>query len=313
MKSIFHILAMISLATLTSLLTGCSSASPARQTSPEIATAASSARIAFQDGQIERASQLYARALAKARSMDDAYEIANNAYNQAACLVTLGQYEQAQALLQEAERESRRADVSRTDILLMQAQVAQALGKTEEAQSILKEVLSDSSKPEYRNQATVLETRMACDAGDLAAAEAKWKELQAVAQRKDTDVLLKAEIQALAGRIAVMKDQPVEAAKAADQQIDFLKQGGKYREMAQVLGRAAELYGQAEQWQPSWDRAYRSARSLFAQGDAVGALRQVEQAVKAAEKTGDPESQAATASLFAEVRKAVEEAEKPKE
>ncbi|HBA82992.1 MAG TPA: hypothetical protein DCZ95_02755 [Verrucomicrobia bacterium] len=290
-------------------LSGCSSPGPARQTDPDIATAASSARLAFDQGQIERAAGLYSRGLTKARSMDDSFEIANNAYNLAACMMTLGRPEEARPLLQEAEREALRAGAARSDIRLMQAAAAQSLGQADEARTILKEVLSNSDRPEYRAQAFILEIRMACDAGDVAAAESRLKDLQGLRLDKKDNVLLQAEIEGLQGRLAGMKNQPGEAAGFMDRQADLLRQGGKFRDMAQALGRAGEWHGQAGQWPAAWDRAYRAARSLFAQGDTVGALRQVEQAVAAAEKTGAADAQAATATLFEDIRAAVKKAE----
>ena len=64
---------------------------------------------------------------------------------------------------------------------------------------------------------------------------------------------------------------------------------------------AASQYALIEDWAATWDRAYRSGRSLLAQGHAGAALRQVPLALKAAEQLGHPDSDTLTADLFAAI------------
>ena len=296
-------------AVLAGLAAGCSSPAPSRPTDPAVATAASTARLAFDQGKIEQAAQLYLRALTRARSMDDSYEIANNAYNLAACLITLGSYEPALSLLQEADRETVRSGGSRVDILLLQARAAQKSGQPEAARKRLDEAMALADQPEIRIQVDVLLASIACDTGDVAAAESLLKRAE-TGLDKNAGPMIQAEVQGLAGRVASMQKKPEEAALRLDRQAAYLQKGGKYRDMAQVLGQAAAYYAEAGKWAEAWDRAYRAARSLYAQGDLVGSLRQVEQAVAAAEKEGAaPSRQAETARLFEEIRKAAQQAD----
>ena len=60
----------------------------------------------------------------RARLMDDSHAIADAAYNLAACLTDLGQYQSARAYLLEAKAEGRRAGGRITDVLLLEAMVA---------------------------------------------------------------------------------------------------------------------------------------------------------------------------------------------
>ena len=59
------------------------------------------------------------------------------------------------------------------------------------------------------------------------------------------------------------------------------------------------------------DRFYRSARSLYAQGDELAALKMVEAALASGEKAGDQDSLLRTKALFEEIKKQVEDS-KPK-
>src|SRR5438045_2154785 len=90
-------------------LSSCATHRSAAIADSELTAATTAAQLAFGQDRIELAAQLYARALTRARAMDDASAIADAAYNLAACLTELGQYSRALVQLDEAEAEAQRA------------------------------------------------------------------------------------------------------------------------------------------------------------------------------------------------------------
>ncbi len=295
------------------LAAGCASQGPVRQTDTAIATAADTARLAFRKGSMEQAAGLYARALNRSRAVDDPFEIANNAYNLAACKMILRQYAEAGILLNEAATAAGRAGAPQEDIALLSAQAARLEGHAEEARARLNTLLQQPVAPEIRLQADVMAARMDADEGHLDAAVAALKKIQSSSVARKAGDSIRAEIEGLDAHLAQMSQRPADAAAAFDRQAEALRGAGRYREMAQALGSAAQAYLEAGQAPAAWERAYRGARSLFAQGDAAGALQQVETALTAVEQVQDEAQQKATARLFEEIREAVSAAEKKAE
>src|SRR5256885_5395216 len=101
----------------------------------------------------------------RARAMDNPAEIADAAYNAAACYTNLGQYPRASDLLDEARREIRRSNGRAGDILLMQARVLWLQSKTAEALAAGDEVLAQVPPATAGERAAVhcLRGRIACD------------------------------------------------------------------------------------------------------------------------------------------------------
>ena len=121
------------------------------------------------------------------------------------------------------------------------------------------------------------------------------------------DPILKADAAGIAGRIALLEKDPARAAQEYDRQADLCKRAGKFRDMALSLGAAGQAYLDANSLVPSVDRFYRSARSLYAQGDELAALKMVEAALTSGEKAGDQDSVMRTKALFDEIKKKVED------
>src|SRR5436305_12143313 len=143
--------------TLLLSLTGCASSRQAPSGDPELLAATASARAALDRGQTELASHLYERALARARLMDDSHAIGDSAYNLAACLTDLGQYQSARAYLAEAKAEARRAGGRITDVLLLEAMVARLQNNPAEALALAEQVLQQRPPP---TDAEVLQVRI---------------------------------------------------------------------------------------------------------------------------------------------------------
>ncbi len=96
----------ISFAAITVAVAGCGMFAPQPRLPAEdaqFAESSSAAMIAFDQGDVETAVQLYQRALKRAHAMDNAQSIAVAAYNLAACEITLNRYQAAGNHLEEAK------------------------------------------------------------------------------------------------------------------------------------------------------------------------------------------------------------------
>jgi tetratricopeptide (TPR) repeat protein len=196
-------------------------------------------------------------------------------------------------------------------ILLLDAKAARLQGHADEALALADKVLASLKEGEggtYPLQVSLLRTQIACDRGDVAMSKAEFAKAQKELQGTD-DPILKADASGVAGRIALLENDPARAAQEYDRQADAYKRAGKYRDMALSLGAAGQAYLDANILLPSADRFYRSARSLFAQGDELAALKMVEAALGAGEKSGDQDSLMRTKALFDEIKKKVDDSQ----
>ncbi len=284
--------AQIAFAVLLALLAGCASPTPSA-TDPLIAQMTSSARVAYDRGVYPQASRFYEQALRRARALDDAAEIARNAYNLAACKLILGQPSAARPLLAEAlvEFERRRMDLQ--PVLLLDAKAALALGDTNECSQILDRAFARAKSDEPRAQIWALRGDIAVTAGDRAAAAAALQELEKLRAPRAL-----AATHQLAGRVALMNETYGEAARRFSQASDEWKRDGQWREMATALAAAASAFEQSGDHRAAADAAYRAARSFAGQGDTVSALKAVDQGLAANSQANNAELQNALTALF---------------
>lgn len=257
---------IIALAVL--LLAGCGP-SPTVTAPPkdqELSRASNIARAAFDDGAISNAVALYSKALNRAYAMDDGAEIGNAAYNLALCHTILGQLDQASAKLTEAKAAFDRSGSTPTDVLLLEATVAQRQGKLEQALLLADQVMSASSDEGHRFQAALLKGTAACGQKNLALAKTALAETDQ--HRVANDPLLAAR-ERLAGEIFLLERSPAEAASAFDRAAALFQKVKHYRDMAITLRRAGEAYQEAGDTQRAEDRLFRAERSLTAQGETI--------------------------------------------
>lgn len=247
-------------------LVGCST-SPTSTVEPkddELSRADNLARTAFEDGATAKAIDFYRKALNRARAMDEATQIGNAAYNLALCHIILGQLDQASASLADAKAAFKRSGSIPTDVLLLEATVAQRQGKMEQALSLADEVLSASPDENYRFQAWLLKGTIACEQDDPARARTALVEADNYHITNDAPLLAARE--RLAGNILLLEGNPAEAAAAFDRAADLFQEAKHYRDMALTLRRAGEAYQEAGDTQRAKDRLFRANRSLAAQG-----------------------------------------------
>ena len=294
-------------------LTGCATPPPPSPEKTELSRVTTTAHKAYEQGSASQAARLYIRALKMARVQDDVVEIGNNAYNLAACLIALEKYDDARNLLREAKCEFERAKRPIPAIVLLDAKAARLQGKADEALALADQVLvflKERDGGAYPLQVFLFKAQVACDRGDVAAAKLELAKAQKELKTHD-DPILKADAAGVDGRIALLEGNPSRAAQEYDRQAEYFQCAKKYREMALSLGLAGQAYREASMYLPAVDRFYRSARSLYAQGDELAALKRVEAALASGEKTGDQDSLRRTKALFDEIKKQVENS-KPK-
>ncbi len=288
---------------------GCSTPPPPSPEKIELSRVTKAARAAFEKGSASQAARLYARALNMARVQDDPVEIGNNAYNLAACLIDIGEYGSARSFLREAKSEYERLKRPATMALLLDAKAARLQGNADEAVALADEVLA-SLKPgdggAYPLQVALLKTQIACDRNDISLSKAEFEKARNEL-RATEDLTLKAEASGVAGRIALLENDPARAAQEYDRQADGYRRAGKYRDMALSLGAAGQAYLKADVLVPAVDCFYRAARSLYAQGDEFAALKMIEAALASGEQAGDRESLVRIRALFEEIKKEVED------
>lgn len=285
---------------------GCASPPPSRPRDPDLDRFAGAARVSFDHGAFEQAVNLYRRALERARAADDPLEIGNNAFNLAVGLIASGRAEEARPLLREARVELERAGQDVSEALLVEAAAARDAGQAEEAAALLEEVQARLKKSGDRSlsvQTALLRAQLACDRGKPAEAGAILKAVTADL-RRERDPVLKARFAGVQARVARMVGQPLAAARLLDEEADGYKRaGGRIRELAEALKRAGQAWLEAGHPREASDRFYRAARSLFAQGQIVEALKLIDPALAAAEKALAKDLFQRTMALLDEIQK----------
>lgn len=269
--------ATLRLVALTTILSACSTAPPPQREAagdPELATWVSSARLAFDEGSLQKAVELYSRALRRAHAMDDAQAIADSAYNLSTCLLLSGEPQLALDRTREAALEFQRLGMESHALQVLEARCLQALGQPAPAARALKRVLeSKTADAAVQAQAHLLRASLAIDARDAQRArEGIGAAKQLLEGHDEPD--LEALGAGLEGKRLLLTGQPLEAALRFDQQSEDLRRLGRYGDMGHALEDAGDAYTVGGKPATAADRLYRSARSFAAQ-DALFAARRV--------------------------------------
>ena len=247
--------------------TGCSTPPKVIRTDPEIERNVAVARGAYAAGSAEKAAGYYQKALQRARVMDSPSEIAQNAYNLAACLAVMHQYDAAQASLDEARLEFQRAGIPCRELPLLEAKIARAQGRLQEAMSLARAEQKEPKGPNdvIRVQWHLLLAELLCDQDQAAAADA---EMAAIGpkQLKASGTDIRAETALTRARIQILKRNPQAAALQYDIAAGHWQEAGRYGDMDNALDQAGHAYEDAGNSSSAADRYYRSARSLFESG-----------------------------------------------
>ena len=290
-------------------LAACSSPAPARKSDAGLTKLTSTARLAYDSGSIEQSARLYRRALDRARMMNDSLEIANNAYNLAACLMLQRQYEPVRPLLTEAAQELKTIHAPYGDVVLLEAKLLRAQQQWDEAAMIVERMIpaeGDRADDACRAQYRVFRAQLACDTNDLKTAQSELKKAASYLKRVG-DPAIQAEAANATGRIRWMEKEPAMAGVEFDREADLLQQAGSYADMADAIRRAGDAYRDSGNLLIAADRYYRAARSLFAQqGDVMEVLGLIDRALDAADQAEDEAMVQRIVVLFDEVKQTVE-------
>jgi len=281
---------------------GCSTPPNVVRTDPEIERNVAVARGAYAAGSAEKAASYYQKALQRARVMDAPAEIARNAYNLAACLAALRSYDAAQACLDEARREFKRAGIPCRELPLLEAKIARAQGRSQEAASLARAELKNTKEPNdaIRTQWHLLLAELLCDQDQAANAEA---ELAAIGpkQLKASGTDARAETALTRARIQMLKRNPQEAALQYDIAAEYWQAAGRYGDMVNALDQAGHAYEDAGNSPSAADRYYRAARSLCESGQLARAHDVATQALPLAVASHQPELQKQVERLKVEI------------
>jgi tetratricopeptide (TPR) repeat protein len=270
------------------LASGCATSGPRRAEEPSdplIAQHATAARAAYERGDLKQARSRYEQALVRARATENSAEIARTGCNLAACLLMQGDAAGARPLLREAEAEFVRAGLEPAPALLLAAKAERLAGSAGDARAIVEAVLRAAPAPALRAEAELILAEMACDAEDIAGARGNLaRAREALGAAKQAPPAVEAVCAGVAGHIELLAEQPYAAAAQFDRQARYLQRSAQYRDMAAALETAGYAYYAASMDPEAADRFHRAARAMFAQGNALGALKTIQHALVVAEK-----------------------------
>ncbi len=286
---------------LAALLVGCATGRVDKPAvDAEIREMAGSARAAYDRGEISRASELYGRALARARRVDDVFEASRNAYNLALCMAALDRTAEARGLLAQARVALPAKGEAVARIWLAEAEVARRDGGTNDVRVLAQRALEAGPDRVGRVQARLLLAGLACEEGACPAARGLLKEARQDIDLRSDPVLL-AQAAAIAVRLAIA-DGDVEAAAAGrEEQAVWLRQAGRYREMAETLLAAGTDYRRAGEPRKAYLCLLRAAASFQGMGAKDQAVKAAAGAVAVARELNEPEWVAAAVALAAEI------------
>lgn len=117
-------------------LVGCRSNQKQPRPDPQVQRLASDAREAFALGVDATALARYRQAVKRAWALDDPVEVAHNSYNLAACLLSVGRYDEAHGWLAECRVELARTGEHSAAAWLLEAKLARQEGRLGEAEYI---------------------------------------------------------------------------------------------------------------------------------------------------------------------------------
>jgi tetratricopeptide (TPR) repeat protein len=288
-QSAFRLLAIASI-TLLWLVTagGCGSsqvAAPRPGYDENLARLNRSARIAYDNGQLEQAANLYRQALDRAYMRDDRDAIVDARYNLAVCMLGLRSYDTALVVLRQAKSElARDRHPISADILLLEATILYRADQSDEAWQITDRILTefDPAPAMVKNKTHYLRGVISAQRGETARL---GREINALP--KSSDPGFQADRQELTGRLAMAEGRWDEAIEAFDDVVRLRREKLDYAEMAQALALGADACHKAGKHSAAATRYFRAGRSAAQQGNGQDAKMWLSSAARSAEQAGD--------------------------
>ena len=244
-----------------------------------------SARIAYENGQLEQAANLYRQSLDRAYLRDDRKAVVDAQYNLAVCMLGLRSYDLALGWVQQAQNESLRGGQNLTpDILLLEAVIRFRTGKPDDAWRISDQILaaSESLPVTVYGKTHFLRGLIADQRGDT---DQLGREIHALAKAGNPGG--RADHAELSGRLARAGGHWEAAIEAFDQTARLRREDHDYGEMVQALALAADACEQAGQPAKAATRYFRAGRSAAQQGNHTEAKKWLNSAIDLAGQAGD--------------------------
>ncbi len=261
---------------------------------PEIRRSADAAGAALAAGATDRAAAGYEAALTRAALIDAPAEIARNAHNLAAVLVSAGRLDEADRRVDQALSSGGFDDAGRANALLLKSAIQRGRGNAEASHDLAEEAFVAAQG--IGRRPAMIHARLLCAELDLAADRIPTARLElALARqfvRRDTPPELCAWVERLDGVLLVRDRRFADAAARFDAAAGRLKAAGRYRDMASALVLAGAALDQAESWAAATDRYLRAGRSQAAAGDAADAAESARLAAASAARASDAALQA---------------------
>ena len=244
-----------------------------------------SARIAYDNGQLEQAANLYHQALDRAYLRDDRKAVIDAQYNLAVCTLGLRFYDKALVWVYQAQNELVRGEESvSADILLLKATILYRTGKVDDAWQITDQILLPSNQPveAVESKTHFLRGLIADKRGDTNQLRKESNALNSFANSG-----LKADQEELSGRLAMAENNWDAAIQAFDSTARHRREKLDYRKMAQALALAAEACDRAGKPSDASKRYFRAGRSAALQGINQDAIQWLKRAEQLAGQAGD--------------------------
>ena len=244
-----------------------------------------SARIAYDNGQLEQAANLYHQALDRAYLRDDRKAVIDAQYNLAVCTLGLRFYDKALVWVHQAQNELVRGEESvSADILLLKATILYRTGKVDDAWQITDQILLPSNQPveAVESKTHFLRGLIADKRGDTNQLRKESNALNSFANSG-----LKADQEELSGRLAMAENNWDAAIQAFDSTARRRREKLDYRKMAQALALAAEACDRAGKPSDASKRYFRAGRSAALQGINQDAIQWLKRAEQLAGQAGD--------------------------
>ena len=262
-------------------VSGCGSAPP-KQEGPPTDEALDrfnrAARLAFDRGRLKQAANFYREALDRAYVRDDTAAILDAQYNLAFCLINLQSYEEALAVIRNANTEMALADTGHSvDFLLLEATTLYRSGKSAQAWKVTDKILGTPTP-----NSSVIHSKTQFLRGLIASKQGDMDRLRAaiVALGQPEDPRLRADLQELVGHLAMAEHDWDTAVETFDGAAKLRREVLDYRAMVRVLalaGQASEAAGRAKAASIRYLRAGRSAMLQGLFDDALKWLNRAEQ------------------------------------
>jgi tetratricopeptide (TPR) repeat protein len=244
-----------------------------------------SARAAFANGQIDQAAQLYRRALDQALLRADAEAILDARYNLAACLMTLGEEDQALAIIEEAQAELKRdGRAIPADVLLLRATILYRSERYPAAWQVTEGIVRQNAPPLVLQRTSFLQGLIADAIGDEVRLRMAIERMAPASE--DTLVADRTE---LTGRLAMQEGRWDTAIAELDRAADLRRQNLDYRRMAICLALSAKSCEKSGRLEDAARRYLEAGRSATLSGAKAEAVQWLNNAIRLSDAAETPD------------------------